>query len=232
MGSSRLPGKVLLPLSGKPLVWHIADRLRRVAAIDDIVLATTADVANDPLVAWGEDMDLPIVRWPNEDDIIGRLLSAADLTGADVFVKVNADCPLIDPDIIDAVLSAFLAGDDVDLATNKLDGSFPLGYSIEIVRVSTLRRCDHALQQAAQRELVIQWMIDHPQEFRLLGVSGSAQSTQYGLTVDYPADYEIVSKIFEALYRPGECFGLEAVLRFLHDDLNTFKAESCGQPAI
>jgi len=220
MGSSRLSGKVLLPLAGKPLVWHIADRLGRVAGIDGIVLATTADPSNDPLEEFGRSLGLPLIRWPDEDDIIGRLLASAELTGADAFVKVNADCPLVDPEIVDAVLSAFLADDMVDLATNKLDGSYPLGYSVEVVRTETLRRCDQTLQRPEQRELVIQWMIDHPDEFRLLGISGPRADTPHHLMVDYPEDYAMVSRIFDALYRPGECFGLQAVLRFLQDVQN------------
>lgn len=220
MRSSRLSGKVLLPLAGKPLVWHIADRLRRVSAIDGVVLATTADPSNDPLEELGRSLGLPIVRWPEENDIIGRLLASAELTEADAFVKVNADCPLIDPEIVDTVLSAFLADDSVDLATNKLDGSYPLGYSVEVVRTETLRHCDRTLRRPEQRELVIQWMIDHPNEFRLLGISGSGAATSHDLTVDYPEDYVTVSRIFDALYRPGEYFGLQEVLSFLHDVRN------------
>jgi len=215
MGSSRLPGKVMLPLAGRPLVWHIVDRLWRVSRLDGIILATTADPRNDPLAAFALEVGLPVVRWPEEDDIIGRLLACADLTGADAFVKVNADCPLLDPAIVDAVLDGFLADDTIDLATNKLDGSYPLGYSVEVVRTATLRRCDGLLVRPEQRELIIQWMIDHPAEFRLLGLSGPGVATSHGLTVDFPEDYALMSRIFDALYRPGECFRLSAVLGLL-----------------
>lgn len=220
MGSSRLPGKVMRPLAGQPLIWHIADRLQRVPGIAGNVLATTADTGNDILETFARGHDLPIVRWPEEDDIIGRLLAAARLTGADVFVKVNADCPLIDPGIVAHVLDEFLGEDAIDLATNKLDGSFPLGYSIEIVRVETLRRCNRELKTPAQRELVIQWMIDHPDRFRLLGVSGPGVDVTHDLTVDYPDDYVLMQRIFDALYVPGACFGLDAVLRFLQGPEN------------
>lgn len=220
MGSSRLPGKVMRPLAGHPLIWHISDRLRRVPGVAGNVLATTADVNNDILETFAHEHRLPIVRWPEEDDIIGRLLAAADLTQADAFVKVNADCPLIDPEIVTKVLDEFLSGDAIDLATNKLDGSFPLGYSVEIVRVETLRRCDRELSRPDQRELVIQWMIDHPDIFHLLGVSGPGIAVPHDLTVDYPDDYVLMQRIFDALYVPGACFGLDAVLRFLQGPEN------------
>ena len=217
MGSSRLPGKVMRPLAGQPLVWHIVDRLCRAPGIAGNVLATTADPTNDILETFARAHALPVVRWPDEDDIIGRLLAAADLTDADAFVKVNADCPLLDPEIVEGVLDRFLAGDAIDLATNKLDGSYPLGYSVEIVRVETLRRCDRELKQPAQRELVIQWMIDHPDAFRLLGVSGPGIAVAPNLTVDYPDDYALMQRIFDALYEPGACFGLAEVLRLLQE---------------
>lgn len=217
MGSSRLPGKVMRPLAGEPLIWHIVDRLKRVPGLQGNVLATTADPSNDELESFAGAQNLPVVRWPDEDDIIGRLLAAADLTGADAFVKVNADCPLLDPVIVADLLAVFLSGDRIDLATNKLDGSFPLGYSVEIVRIETLRRCDRELRSPAQRELVIQWMIDHPESFRLLGLSGPNIPVPHDLTVDYPDDYALMQRIFDALYSPGTAFGLDAVLRVLQD---------------
>ncbi len=123
----------------------------------------------------------------------------------------------MDPEIVRKVVLAFRDGDAIDLATNKLDGSYPLGFSVEVVRVATLRRCDEAFREPARRELVIQWMIDHPDDFRLLSISGPGHDIACDLTVDEPHDYELMQRIFDALYKPGEAFGLEAVLRFLGD---------------
>ena len=110
MGSSRLPGKSLMPLAGKPLIWHVVHRLKAVRGLSDIVLATTTAAADDALAAWAAMNGVACVRGP-EDDVLGRFAMAAESCDPDIIVRVNADAPLIDAAFIEAMLAAMTAED-------------------------------------------------------------------------------------------------------------------------
>lgn len=215
MASARLPGKVMMPLAGIPLFLHIHDRLSRVKGIDGVILATTTDPANDDMVALARDNGMTVVRWSDEDDIVGRLCRACEVTGADALLKVNADCPLVDPDIMQALLDRFLAVGTADFASNKIEPTYPLGYSIELVSARALNWCNQNLAGAEERELVIKWIMDRPGQFEAISLKGAADYSALDLTVDTAADFEEVSEIFNRLYVPGEAFGLAAVAEML-----------------
>ncbi len=206
MGSMRLPGKVMRPLAGRPLVWHILDRLRRVEDISQIVLATTVAPENDPLAAWGAGEGLTVVRHPVEDDIAGRLAMAIDATGAEVMVKINADCPLVDPGVIASALALLRADQNADGVTNKLKATYPLGLSIEVLRRNVIGWCNRNLTTAQDRELTVKWIFDHPERFRILSLETDQNESRYNLTVDTPADYALISDIFDSLFVAGRTF--------------------------
>jgi len=215
MASSRLPGKVMMPLAGIPLFLHIHARLQRVRGIDGVILATTADAANDPMTELAERHGLLVVRWPQEDDIVGRLNAACRHSDADALLKVNADCPLIDPMVVQQVLDEFLAADDADFASNKIEPSFPLGYSVELVSARALRWCDANLVDDEDRELVIKWIMDRPEQFAAVSVRSAVDRSDLDLTVDTPEDFAEVAGIFDALFAKDPHFGLADVLELL-----------------
>jgi len=220
MGSSRLPGKVMLPLAGRPLFLHIFDRLNRVDGLEGIVLATTSDPRNDEMVELADQHGLSVVRWPEEDDIVGRLCAACDAIGADALLKINADCPLVDPEIMQKLLNLFLQSADADFASNKIEQTYPLGYSVELITARALAWCNRNLDAAEDRELVIQWIMDHPEQFDAISLTGPENYSEYDLTVDTPEDFAQVSAIFECLYRPGEIFGLNSVIKFMTEKVS------------
>lgn len=215
MGSIRLPGKVMKPLAGRPLVWHIADRLRRVESISELVLATTMASENDPLVQWARDEGLRVVRHPLENDIAGRLALAVRETGADVIVKVNADCPLADPDLIGRCLQLLGANPAAAGVTNKFPPKYPLGLSIEILTGKTITWCDANLAAAEDRELTVKWIFEHPDRFQILNLDAGIDDSRYDLTVDTPSDYALMLEIFDALYKEGSCFGWSDVKHYI-----------------
>jgi len=214
MGSSRLPGKVMMPLAGHPLVWHIAKRLHTMPGLAGIVLATTTDPRNDPMVEFMKGEGATVTRSPYEDDIADRLCRALDATGADTFVKVNADCPLFDPDLAQELLAKFQAA-NADFATNKLTPSYPLGYSLEIIGARAIRWCDEHLTEGSDREMMIKWIMDHAGDFTVAAMQSPVDLSSLNLTVDTPADYELMSQIFSALFVPGTHFGLAKVVDYL-----------------
>jgi spore coat polysaccharide biosynthesis protein SpsF len=215
MGSSRLPGKVMRPLVGRPLIWHVIDRLRQVPGLDGIVLATTADPRNDPLVAYCDEQGISAFRERHEDDIVSRLLGAAALTEADAILKVNADCPMIDPAILTLLVERFFSDPGVDMVCNWVRWTWPVGMNAEIVTRAALERCDRALKTERDRELAMLYMRDHPRDFRLTSVEGARDLTHLHWAVDTPEDYEFVGGVFSALWRPGPAFGVADILSYL-----------------
>jgi spore coat polysaccharide biosynthesis protein SpsF len=217
MGSTRLPGKVMKPLAGRPLIWHIADRLRRTRGVGPLVLATTIDPRNDPMAAYAVDgLGIVVVRAEREDDIVARLCLAAAATGADAVLKVNGDCPLVDPDMLGLFVERYLAEPGLDYVSNKIEWSWPLGFSAELISRKALEHCDAILTTDEERELVCNWIRDHPDLFRRSSIVRRGDNLSHlDLAVDTPEQYREMQEIFTSLYREGESFGLDAVLAYL-----------------
>ncbi len=219
MGSTRLPGKVMRPLARMPLVGHIFDRLLATPGVSGLVLSTTQDPRNDPLVEYVRSRGIPADRGPREDDIAERLNRSAGLAEADAIVKVNGDCPLIDPAILARLTHAWLADPALDYVSNKIVWTWPEGLSAEIISRRALAWCDDNLTAPVDREFVANWVRDHPERFRRLSIEGDRDLTGHGWAVDTPDDFAFVARIFDALYQDDQIFGLDDILAFLeqHD---------------
>jgi spore coat polysaccharide biosynthesis protein SpsF (cytidylyltransferase family) len=215
MGSTRLPGKVMKPLAGVPLVGHIFDRLLATPGVSGVVLSTTRDPRNDPLVEYARGRGIPTDRGPREDDIAERLHRSAGLAEADAILKVNGDCPLIDPAILARMTQAWFADTGLDYVSNKIVWTWPEGLSAEIISRRALAWCDDNLNDASERELVASWICDRPDRFRRRSIEGERDLTAYGWAVDTPDDFDFVAQIFDALHQDGRIFGLEEILDLL-----------------
>lgn len=214
MGSTRLPGKVLMPLAGRPLVGHIFDRLRATKGVDGVVLATTVDPRNDPLVAFAEREGVPAYRARGEDDIAERLAGSVRLVNADAILKVNGDCPLIDPKVLELLVERFMQG-DVDYVSNKIRWTWPEGLSAEVIGRAALERCDRDLATAEDREFVANLIRDRRETFRVASVEGPMDLTRYKWSVDTKADFDEVAKLFDSLYPKNPLFGVDSILATL-----------------
>lgn len=215
MGSSRLPGKVLKPLMGKPLVGHIFDRLQAVEGLAGVVLATTIDPRNDPLVHYAERQGIPVHRASVEDDIAGRLAGACRLVDATAVLKVNADCPMIDPKVLGLILEAFLQNSQVDYVSNKIIWTWPEGMSAELIGRSAIEWCDKNLVSSEDRELVANWIRDNDSKFKVISVEGPRDLKNYKWSVDTLEDFREVESVFQELYPTNNLFGVEEILRHL-----------------
>lgn len=222
MGSSRLPGKVMLPLAGKPLIGHIFDRLAATPGIDGLVLATTADIRNDALVAYAESRGIPVYRETVEDDIVARLAGAARLMRADAVLKVNADCPMVDPAIMARLVQSFRGDSTVDYVSNKIVWTWPEGMSAEVIATAALVWCADNLQADIDRELVANWIRDHTDRFTRRSVEADRDYMSLPkLSVDTPADYAEATRIFAALYPSNALFGFNDILAWLKAELRS-----------
>ena len=216
MGSSRLPGKALLELAGRPLIWHMIDRMRRVRQVGDIVLATTGDARNAPLIALAKSEGLAVFQHPDEDDLAGRIAGAIRGRPGNIVLKTGGDCPLIDPAVLQRMVNVALADEDADFVSNRINWSYPLGLSADMVSRRAIEWCDINLKRPEDRELFALYIRDHPERFKVIPIVNDQDLSHHGWTVDEPADVDFMRTVFDHLYVPGKCFGLADVLSYLN----------------
>ncbi|HYD70512.1 glycosyltransferase family protein [Azospirillum sp.] len=213
MASTRLPGKVLMDAAGRPLLAHHLDRLRRCRRIDAVVLATSDGTIDDPVAALADSLGVTVFRG-SEHDVLDRFAGAAALDRAEIVVRVTADCPLIDPALVDAVVGFFLA-QAVDYA--HLDVSlFPRGLDTEVFTRAALIEAESHATDPAEREHVTPYLYRRPDRFRLASFREGAPARHGGerWCVDEPADLELVRRLL-AVLPPG--FGWQDVCKVLDD---------------
>jgi len=205
MGSTRLPGKVLMPVAGQPLIWHVVNRLKRSQLVEQIAITTSTHPRDDAIVEWGRQNDVPVVRGP-EDDVLARFARAAELLDADVIVRVSSDAPFIDPGFVDHLLTALLEqdGDYVLLeegAVTAHEGVDPL----------TRRALDKLMMDAREdpiaREHVTGYFKLHPDFVRIARAAPypALARTAGRLTVDTPDDLTFIEAVHARMAaRAGE----------------------------
>ena len=215
MTSSRLPGKVLLPANGMPLLGHMVRRLRAVPSLDDIVLATTVNATDDVLVTFARDFGIRCFRG-SEDDVMGRVIGAAEFATADVVVETTGDCPLIDPEIVETVVRTFKAN-DAAYVSNAHVRSFPDGMDVQVFRLATLQKSAAMTNEPLDREHVTLHIRNHPEIFPPVHVVAppSLHWPELGLTLDEPGDYALIQKVIERLEPSNPLFGCGEILNLL-----------------
>jgi spore coat polysaccharide biosynthesis protein SpsF len=207
MGSSRLPGKVLRPVLGAPLLARMLERVRAASALDDVVVATTSLAQDQPIVALCRGLGLPVYAG-HPTDLLDRHLQAGRAAGADAVAKIPSDCPLIDPRVIDRVVVRFRElAPSIDYVGNLHPATYPDGNDVEVLPLPVLELAAREAQRPHEREHTTPFVWDQPQRFRLDNVAwetGLDYSMSHRFTIDYVEDYAFVQAVFEALYRPGE----------------------------
>jgi spore coat polysaccharide biosynthesis protein SpsF len=197
MGSTRLPGKVLRDIQGQSMLARVVNRVRRARSIDETLVATTEGSADDAIVQECRRCSVPVFRG-NEGDVLDRYFRAAQWTNADVVVRITSDCPLIDPEVIDKTVRAFLA-ESPDYASNGIVRTYPRGLDTEVMTVKALEHAWRNAHQPYEREHVTAYIYEHPQDFRLLSVTAQADHSQYRWTVDTGEDLEFVRTVYARL---------------------------------
>lgn len=214
MGSSRLPEKVLADVEGKSMLARVVEQVKRSALVDQVMVATSVSHADDRIAAACCAMHLACFRG-SEEDVLARYHGAARSAGADVIVRITADCPLMDPQIIDCVVGAFLEG-SYDYAANTIERTYPDGLDVEVFSMQAL---DTAFQEArlkSEREHVTPFLWKRPEQFRLKHVSGDEDHSALRWTVDEAVDLEFVRRVYRQL--AGRPVTMEAVLQIVMKD--------------
>jgi spore coat polysaccharide biosynthesis protein SpsF len=213
-GSSRLPGKVLLPAVGRPLLSLMIERVRRARRVGTVVLATTIEPADRVIEDLGRSLGVE-TYCGHSSDCLDRHVRAARAVGADIVVKIPSDCPLIDPAVIDRVLTAFLEDPDrYEYVSNLHPESYPDGNDVEVMTLRALETAWSEARRPYEREHTTPFLWDQP-NFRIgshVWETGLDLSRVRRWVLDYPEDYELIRAVFERLYPLRPDFGLDDIL--------------------
>ena len=216
MSSTRLPGKVLAPVAGAPMILRQIERLRRAERLDRIVVATSIEAGDDVLAETLAEEGIPVHRG-DLADVLGRFIGALDAFGpADTLVRLTADCPLADPTVIDATIARFQEA-GADYASNVADPrTFPKGLDVEVMRADALRQAAAETADPYDREHVTPFLYRNPDRFEQASYAQAADEGPVRWTVDRPDDLDFVRAVYDALYAGDPTFDSDAVRAFVH----------------
>ncbi|MAE81180.1 MAG: acylneuraminate cytidylyltransferase [Flammeovirgaceae bacterium] len=215
VGSTRLPNKVLTDIANKPMLQRVVERCSRSTNADTVMVATTNNADDDPIVKLCESIGTPVYRG-SEEDVLDRYKQAADMIQADVIVRVTSDCPLIDPEILDQAITKF---EEVkpDYASNVIERTYPRGLDCEIFSRSVLDRVWNEAKQKHEREHVTPYILENPEKFTVLSIVGDTNESTHRWTVDTPEDLKLVQAIYAELGEDG-AFDWKQILDFLEQN--------------
>jgi len=215
MTSTRLPGKVLLPVLGRPMLSYQIERLRRVRSCGPIVVATTTNDTDDVITKFCAGELITCTRG-SESDVLSRYYEAAVLTDSQTVVRVTSDCPLIDPGVVERVIATFFEQPGAcDYASNMIEPTFPYGMAVEVMSFAALREAHEEARDPAEREHVTPFIYWRPERYRLRSVTMNPSQAHLRWTVDTPEDFLLVSRILETLYPVKPKFEMSDVLSLL-----------------
>lgn len=214
-GSTRLPGKVLLPIAGRPTIQRIAERLAHCCEVDMVVVSTSVEQRDDPVAALAAQIGIPCVRG-SEMDLIERLGRTATQFGADALVRITADCPLVDPGIVDKVVGVWRrSGSELEYVSNVFPPTFPDGLDVEVLSRQVLERLDREVSDRFFRESFTAYIREHPGSFKIASVEHEMNLSRLRWTLDYPEDLALVEAVYQALGQEKGIFHMKDVLTLL-----------------
>jgi len=213
MGSTRLHDKVMKPLCGKPMLWHIITRLGYAKRLEKIIIATT-DREEDKVVAkLAEEMGVDFYCGSTQD-VIDRYYQAAMTFNVSHITRITADCPLIDPEIVDKIADYYLTH-DYDYVSNTIKPTMPDGLDTEVFSFKSLEKAWTEAKKPSEREHVTLYIYNHPKLFRLCNYENDVDLSGMRWVVDHEADYKFITEVYNSLYKDGGIFYMNDVLTLL-----------------
>jgi spore coat polysaccharide biosynthesis protein SpsF len=215
MTSTRLPGKVLKKVLDKPLLEYQIERLSRVKLADEVIIATTVNETDEPIVQLCNSLSIPYFRG-SEEDVLSRYYETAKAPQADGIVRVTSDCPLIDPEVIDEAIKFYIDHQtEYDYVSNSLERTYPRGMDAEVFSFKALQEAFLETTALPDREHVTPFIHRQPQRYRLANINYSESQSHQRWTVDTPEDFELIKTIIEAIYPKLPDFTLRDCLNLL-----------------
>lgn len=221
--STRLSKKVLKDINGKPMILHIVNRLKKIKNVDQIILATTNNKEDDILAKIAKENNISIFRG-DELDVLGRYYNCAKKFDSDPIIRITADCPLIEPSLVDEMLNFYLIN-DYDYVSNTLEPTFPDGLDIEIFSNTSLKNAEKNAKLPSEREHVTPYIKKNSNLFKTFNFKNKVDLSHIRLTVDEKEDLELIRKIF-SIFNPKLDFTLNDVIFLLEKTPELLKINS------
>lgn len=221
MTSTRLPQKVLKDLAGKPVISQVFNQLSYSKLLSGIVLATSTDISDDPLEKWAIENGYNIFRG-DLNNVLKRFYDAAISLNAELIVRITADCPLIDPEVVDKVIEKFING-DYDYLSNANPPTFPDGLDTEIFSFESLKKAYDNATLKSEFEHVTTFIVNHPEFFKIGNYSSTSNYEKLRWTLDNKEDYEFLSIVYKELYKPNSFISWKEVINFLESNKSLLK---------
>ncbi|MCB2293977.1 glycosyltransferase family protein [Clostridium algoriphilum] len=215
VGSTRLPRKVLKKICGKTILEHDIDRLRLVKNIDEIIIATTVEDRDIEIVKEAERLGVNYFRG-SENDVLSRYYLAAKANNAEIVVRVTSDCPLLDSKVTENTISYLIDNlDKYNYVSNTLEATFPRGLDVEAFTFASLERAYNEAKLTREREHVTPYIYTNKDQFRLGCYKNKIDYSNYRWTLDTKEDFELISIIYDRLYKTNPNFNMEDIIKLL-----------------
>jgi len=218
MGSSRLPNKVMLEICEKPVLWHVVNRTSNSRKIDKIVVATSEDRGNDLIREYCAENGIECTSG-SENDVLDRYYKALEhinIEDDNLVVRITADCPLIDPVIIDKVIERHIDTNS-DYTSNCIESTFPDGLDCEVFKASVLKKAWKEAKLKSEREHVTLYIRNHPEIFKIESYKGDKDLSEQRWTLDEKEDFQLIKEIYEELYNENNIFLTDRILSLLEN---------------
>lgn len=217
MGSTRVPGKVMLDLCGSPVIEHVVNRLKKSTLIDEIIIATSTDSNNEPLIDFCIKNNVSYFVG-SENDVLDRYYQTAkanNINDEDIIIRITSDCPLIDPFVVDKVIEEHISGNN-DYTANVIECTYPDGLDCEVFNFSILKDAWLNANLSSQREHVTLYIRDNPNKFKLGNVENDVDLSDLRWTLDEKEDFIFINEIYKNFYSEDSFFAMDDIVDLLH----------------
>lgn len=220
MTSNRLPGKVLLPLAGEPALLRLVERIKPSRYVDEVVVATTINKTDDPIIELCQKNNVKYFRG-SEEDVLMRVLDAAKSVSADFIIEITGDCPLLDFRHINNLCQEY-EKEECDYIANNTIRSYPDGFDVQLFPLDVLERVDKLTNDPIDRVHVSYYIYTHPEIFKCRNIKaeGKMNWPELGVTLDEKEDYLLINRIFEELIDQNNFFSAEDVVDLLRSNMD------------
>lgn len=230
MGSSRLPGKIMLNVCGKSMLEHLIDRIKNSKKLDKIIVATSTNPEDDEIVNFCSLNNISFFRG-SENDVLSRYFETAKFFSVNTIIRLTADTPILDSNTIDKIIQVYQEN-NFDFVSNSspLPRTYPDGYNVEILSFEILEKIHKNAVNPSDREHVTTFITMQPEKFNLYRVDYSKDLSKYRFNLDYEEDYQLIKCIFENFYEKNPNFLLEDVVNWLNEHPEILKINSHIKP--